>query len=136
MNKDIHRMILESMLAILYNCYVIVLQYIFFKRTLMRGTRQLASSLPPPTPLVKSSHCEDEKGPGRHHCPTPHSRRRQKQAGPLLYFHPTTQPVNGLRFKGMESQQEQGSESHRWVGKRVGTEMPSCCPTPVYVCFD
>lgn len=48
MNKDIHRMILESMLAILYNCYVIVLQYIFFKRTLMRGTRQLASSLSPP----------------------------------------------------------------------------------------
>lgn len=40
-------MILKSILAILYNCYVIVLQYIFFKWTLVRGTRQLESSLTP-----------------------------------------------------------------------------------------
>lgn len=47
MNKDTYCLILKSMLAILYNCYIIVLQYIFFKRTLVCGTRQLASSLLP-----------------------------------------------------------------------------------------
>lgn len=63
MNKDTYCLILKSMLAILYNCYIIVLQYIFFKRTLVCGTRQLASSLFTLKPLAKSSRYEDEKGP-------------------------------------------------------------------------